>query len=407
MIVSTKACCEEREFTMLTNLKVDNFKALQDFEIGFSAKLTVLIGGNSVGKSTVLQAIDLLSYVADGRIVDYMNKHNWKVTEMKSKSGHTSFSCIFIIDGKRLVWDFKLATKKDNFICLEEKIIDETSNQMLLTRTSKKTQWFDFEKGTPENFPEIEVNGSVMAFIDETDTNYAKRFPLLVKLKRFLKGIASFELLSPYSMRKTSRNDAEDPGFGGERLAAYLHQLSTEQRREIDETIKKFYPPLQNISTKKKQYGYVELTLNEQYNQQKPNKVPSGYISDGLLRIIAITSLKALGEQYKMLLLDEIEDGINPELAAELVHHLYNVGEKNGKQIIVTTHSPVMLNYFDEKSIVFMWRNVQAKVYSLPMFESETLKNHLTYMNPGEVWLNLSQEEIINALTKDSGGGFM
>ncbi|WP_396954141.1 AAA family ATPase [Neobacillus niacini] len=66
-------------------LFIDNFKSLQNFKIQFLNKLTVLIGTNSVGKSTVLQTRDLLLYFGVGELKDYLKKHNWKATELKFK----------------------------------------------------------------------------------------------------------------------------------------------------------------------------------------------------------------------------------------------------------------------------------------------------------------------------------
>ena len=44
---------------MIKAIYIDNFKALNDFSIKLHP-LTVLIGSNGSGKSTVLQAIDLV-----------------------------------------------------------------------------------------------------------------------------------------------------------------------------------------------------------------------------------------------------------------------------------------------------------------------------------------------------------
>ena len=48
---------------MLKKLTIRNFKAIHDMTIAFSP-LTVLIGENAAGKSTVLQAIDFLRSAA-------------------------------------------------------------------------------------------------------------------------------------------------------------------------------------------------------------------------------------------------------------------------------------------------------------------------------------------------------
>ncbi|WP_410512597.1 AAA family ATPase [Paenibacillus sp. BR2-3] len=388
---------------MLTSLYIDNFKSLQNFRINFPNRLTVLIGTNSVGKSTVLQAIDLLSYFGIGKVNEYLVKHNWKASELRSKLYHASkrnmnFTASFQIGDYTLNWEFTLVSKKDELTCTREKITSLPDNKTILNRDSKNFEWLNFEKGIYEKFPEIQLSGSMLSLIDPL--NDLDRFPHLTALKTFIMGIKSFELLSPDFMRKTSRYDTNDIGIGGERLGSFLHNLSLEKKELINMKLKDYYPYLDKIFTQKKQYGYVHLNINEKFDSADSYSVNSNYVSDGLLRIIAIVSLAALDKEHKVLLLDEIEDGINPNLAAELVNYLTEIGEEFQKQIVVTTHSPVMLNYFDPDSILFLWRKANGIVRSQQMFRSPELSRQLEYMNPGEVWLNFDQTEIEEALNK-------
>jgi len=66
--------------------------------------------------------------------------------------------------------------------------------------------------------------------------------------------------------------------------------------------------------------------------------------------------------------------------------------------VIVTTHSSVMLDYFSPGSIVFLWRNKDGTVGSRSLFENEEIKASLEYMYPGEVWINMTEKEIIEKL---------
>ena len=63
---------------MLKKLRVKNFKAALDMEIQFTP-LTMLIGGNSCGKSTVLQALDFLRSIATRDIDEYLGLETLKV----------------------------------------------------------------------------------------------------------------------------------------------------------------------------------------------------------------------------------------------------------------------------------------------------------------------------------------
>lgn len=392
---------------MLTLLEIDNFKSFSNFKIEFRP-LTVLIGTNSVGKSSVLQAIDLLSHFAEGTVKDYLAKRNWQPAELKSKLTHASkrnmtFAAHFSLNNEyKLKWEFTLAPKKDEntLYCVRERVLDLKSQKVLLNRETKKLTWFDFSKDGVEEFPEIQLFGSMLSLINPKQEDYYNRFPQLTALKHFIMGIQSFELLSPDKMKRTSRYDAADLGIGGERLGAYLHSLSSGQRQKINEKTKEFYPFLKEIVTSKKQYGHVLLQMSESFQGVDPYAINANYISDGLLRIMAMISLGALGSSYTSILLDEIEDGINPGLAANLIEYLRNISREYNKQIVVTTHSPVLLNYFNEDSVVFLWRRKDGTVLATRMFENPELREHLQFMNPGEVWLNLEQNRLEDMLIK-------
>ncbi|MCL2763413.1 MAG: ATP-binding protein, partial [Treponema sp.] len=69
---------------MLKKLTIRNFKAIQDVTIEFTP-LTVLIGENSCGKSTVLQAIDFLRSAASRDIPEYLREKGWSFTELLSQ----------------------------------------------------------------------------------------------------------------------------------------------------------------------------------------------------------------------------------------------------------------------------------------------------------------------------------
>ncbi|MDR0312914.1 MAG: ATP-binding protein, partial [Treponema sp.] len=100
-----------------------------------------------------------------------------------------------------------------------------------------------------------------------------------------------------------------------------------------------------------------------------------------------------------MILLDEIENGINPYLTEQIVYLLRNLVEKTRRQVIVTTHSPVILNEFKPEEIVFLWKDKNGAVHSKKMFSTGEMKSLLKALNPGEVWINLEKKDILEKLS--------
>jgi predicted ATPase len=101
-----------------------------------------------------------------------------------------------------------------------------------------------------------------------------------------------------------------------------------------------------------------------------------------------------------VVLLDEIEDGINPYLTEKVIDLLRLAIKNLGRQIIVTTHSPVILNDFNPEEIVFLWKDKKGFIHSRKFFGTEEMKSLLNALNPGEVWINLEKEEILNRLSR-------
>ena len=58
---------------MITKIKIDNFKSLVDFELELST-FNCIVGLNSSGKSTVLQAIDFLANLMVGGVSGWLDQ---------------------------------------------------------------------------------------------------------------------------------------------------------------------------------------------------------------------------------------------------------------------------------------------------------------------------------------------
>ena len=96
-----------------------------------------------------------------------------------------------------------------------------------------------------------------------------------------------------------------------------------------------------------------------------------------------------------MLLLDEIENGINSNYAEELIEIFYRMSEA-GKQLITTTHSVVFLDYIKKNDIVYLYRESQCGcAAAMNIFELPELDKKLEYMYPGEVIYNTSNKELV------------
>lgn len=98
--------------------------------------------------------------------------------------------------------------------------------------------------------------------------------------------------------------------------------------------------------------------------------------------------LAELESPGRFVLFDEIENGINPELVEFLIDHLV----KSKSQVLVTTHSPLILNYLDDETarrgVIHLYRNRQGHTKAIPLFAIPSLAEKLKFMGPGEAFVD-------------------
>lgn len=391
---------------MIKSIYIDNFKVLNDFSLDLNP-LTVLIGSNGSGKSTILQAVDLVCCFARLEIDTYVKERNWAAADLQShlsSKRQMTFRTLFELqvdsEIEEIEWEIVLELQKEKGLIElnKEIIISKTKDIVLLRVDSGGFERYNWEKETMEKFPPLKLAGSLLKTIDiEKD---GKTFPGLTALKKFALGSDSFELLSPERMRRSSRQEADSIGAGGERLAGFIHNLSKQKRENLKKRLKKYVPFIEGIAAGVEgSSDRVEMSVAEIFKgMDKPALIKAVHSSDGILRMIAISALAEIEKETGVILLDEIEDGINPYLTANLVKDLEEISRENLRQVIVTTHSSVVLDYFPAESIVFLWRDRNGAVHGSNLFSSDEIKASLEYMHPGEVWINMKEEEIIEKL---------
>ena len=72
------------------------------------------------------------------------------------------------------------------------------------------------------------------------------------------------------------------------------------------------------------------------------------------------------------------------------------------KQLIVTTHSPMFLDYVPKENIQYMYRDPEKGNSRCSLLsESKELKEKMDYLYPGELMMNLSNNEIISILLSE------
>lgn len=389
---------------MLKRLEVDNFKSLVKFYVDLGPTC-VVIGNNATGKSTILQAIDFLCSSVKEDFNIMLERRGWRVENVKSKltsSNKIHFRGIIDLgaeeDCLQYQWDMVLnAYTGKNEIQLQSETV-KCGEEMLLSYANGKTGFVKGNGVVPAkiDLPDaIMMNSSAMRILKGTE----KIDERLRRLIEFLDNSSSFEMLSPGEMRLSSRGNKESIGMSGKNLPSFIKQMNWEQKQHFMKKVDYVLDGrITDVEAKTQgKPGWTQISSIENYNN-KSFRVSSKEMSDGMLRLLAFIAISEIQRSEAVMLLDEVENGINANYAEKIMEILKAMFSEKRHQLILTTHSTVFLDYVDAENIIYLYRDENGYTKAEKLFESEEMKKQLEYMWPGEIILNMSQAEILNKL---------
>lgn len=377
---------------MIESIRIRNFKSLGEVTLNLE-KFNCLIGMNGAGKSTVLQALDFIAQMMHGQLQDWLSRRDWSINDLNCKLRKESNITVSVqyrtSEGKELVWIGIF--NRSSLRCTSESLFVDGARQFQMAGQTYTLQ------GRPRQGIAFVFQGSLLSALKDSELS-----PSILEFRDAMRHVRSLELLSPQLLRKSARSSDRDIGAGGEKLAGYLHAIKGEDRQRLLELLKSFYPRIEDFKVKSKRAGWKTLAVIEQFDGQRL-ETEALHMSDGLLRILAV--LAQAGAHNSLLLLDEIENGINQAIVERLVDTLVS----STQQILVTTHSPLILNYLDDdlarRSVQFIYRTPQGESRIRHFFELPRIGEKLRYMGPGEALVDTDLEQLsAECLALDEAG---
>lgn len=178
-------------------------------------------------------------------------------------------------------------------------------------------------------------------------------------LKRVIENILVynyFDTTSGSPVRQLSNYSIDEKlKVNGDNLAQVLqriknhHSLSYEL---IENMIAAVNPLFKDISFDV--FANKSLLVLREENLNK--SIPADHMSDGTLRFLILMSIFYNPERGKLILIDEPEIGLHPDMIHSVAKGIKYASNHNS-QMIINTHSPLLLNSFDVEDIVVFEKN--------------------------------------------------
>jgi hypothetical protein len=136
---------------------------------------------------------------------------------------------------------------------------------------------------------------------------------------------------------------------------------------------------------------------------QSGQTVRARHASDGVILFLGLLALSHLPEPPGLLLLEEPENGVYPLRLKQIITLLREMTNRaegpRFPQIILTTHSPYVLSFFEPEEVTLLSRpsgSADAPVRARPLRDVPDIKKRLAedQLYLGELWYNFTEEEL-------------
>jgi hypothetical protein len=285
--------------------------------------------------------------------------------------------------GEEAAWEIEIDKRKHWGVVSERASVDE---QPFLERESTEIHVFNEESADWEHEQKV-LPSYLSTLFEESEVAY----PSLCAIRRCLEGLY-IPFLNPVVLRQRSRSEFLGPQ--GENFARYLFEFRRNRPTEFGRAlaaVKSIFPQVEDVKSVRSRYGWTEIQITQRQRRGRGNVFKAEQVNDGLLRILALATAPFAVDDLQLLVVEEPENGMHPRLLEATIDLLRSLPV----QVLVTTHSPVLLNYAKPEEVAVMrWpRNAPGPQVAPFQRLSEGMKR-LGYYDIGDLLFSIDDERL-------------
>ncbi|MFJ9809424.1 AAA family ATPase [Streptomyces sp. NPDC101158] len=362
----------------IEEVRLTAFKSFRDERFPL-APLTVLIGRNSSGKSNALDGLEVLSRLARGEdIIEALESRRSSSGPVRGGlagcvphgSDRFSLGCTVRTEDGPLDLDVTIQVEPEVRI-IDERLTRRTAKGLRKILVSGEPSPYSgdiqasWHNGKPGKNPSGPFRGSRLLtsqlpgrVAGESEGEWETIWCAEAMLAALV-GVFHLDpvphLMRQYvqsrdsSLRRTAENLSAAVG-GIQRTQPELFESLVHQLRDLADH------DIERLSVTRSDLGDVMLALDE----GALGLTPAREMSDGMLRFLAITTALLTGGDgldlgsspsssfkegtFLMMVVEELENGLHPTQASQVLRLVRDASAANGTQVLVTTHSPALLS---------------------------------------------------------------
>lgn len=335
----------------LTKFHIKNFKSIDEDKIDLG-RFNVFIGTNGSGKSNILEAFALAG-ASVNKEVDFEGLYGRGVRIARPNLTMSSFKSS--VQNESI--NFKLEYTEDSqYYSHEIDLIPENSNDIFTRWIDRKNETNNMAKYVIELLEEYKhesIDLSINNFLEHIEK--LKVIQTRETLPNILSEYAIYDL-NTKSLRGVIPADSRRTplGINGEGLDLLIANFNSFERELLTKYCVELFDWLFSISNDKEERAKLDglklgrsastLLFVDKFMQKQNNTFSAENSNEGILHVLFYLALFISNKTPKIFAIDNIETALNPKLCRVLIKLLVKLAEERGKQVLITTHNPAILD---------------------------------------------------------------
>lgn len=352
-----------------------DFKGFKEASIDLMKPFTLLIGPNGTGKSNVIEAIELLSFIARGQPLYEIADVGRTETGIQVRGGLQAcgrngsstftleFEALLKWNGiKPVYYSINISTKPHPRILHEALLVgDRVIYQTLaefksLTLGDLTVRYDNFAKGGRKPQTLVSSQHSVLSQYREfarKNRNFKDCVRLVQGVMAYLQASFVFDPI-PKLMRSYERIGNNTLSKDGANLSAVLYALSIGDEPQ-KATLARLLSRVRQLPDEP--YEKFDFTTTDRGDVIFGLRDKTGYtadarsLSDGTLRTLAILTAMETVQKRSRVVVEEFDNGLHPSRTSLLTSAITESTKQRNLRVLVTTHNPATMNNLTAKQL--------------------------------------------------------
>jgi predicted ATPase len=375
--------------SVFDRISIKGFRRISDLEMELRP-LTVIIGPNGSGKTSLLDVLSLLSFSASGRLNDKISELAGLQSLLTIKRAREMSISLTMPVPNNAPLDYALTIEPSG-------IAYRIKHEALTQQPKSGSNPFTHIDSHYDDIRYFENKPGESGGLTKPTWHHNSLETSLSQVPRMFAGPEEFRLilasLSYYHMLSVGPRDpvrlpqplkpSRLPGENGEELVSCLFSMRESERdlfETLSDTLHSAFQGFERLDFPPVAAGTLAMTWKDK-DFQAP--MFTHQLSEGMLRFLWLITLLYSPGLTEVTLLDEPEVSLHPELLSILVDVMREVSEN--KQIVIATHSDRLVRFLRPDEVVVMDFNDDGSVRAT-WADSLDLNKWLEDYSLDEVW---------------------